>query len=142
MKMKLDDNGALSEIMSEITNIQIIADKQAKAALTEIGKVVQASVTFTAPKSDADSYYYEGDKLNNTHIADDVVYKIKNKKGWPYVSISGGKKTWRKWHLASDGHVALNGRFIPGNHFVDKAMNNCEAKVDNVIDAYAKDVIG
>lgn len=133
---------ALDDIAAEIYKLVEVADKNATPALKEIGGVVSTNVTRVAPVSDNDYYYSKGQKKNNVHLRDDVVFKIKKsrKTKGKYVSISGGKSTWPKWHVVNDGHVAENGKFIPGKHFVEKAMNASESQIDSVIERYLKGV--
>ncbi|MCM1467497.1 MAG: hypothetical protein NC086_05065, partial [Alistipes sp.] len=77
------------------------------------------------------------------HIADDVTRKVKRSKKSKakYVTVSGDEKTWRKWHLANDGHVAKNGKFVPGNHFADKAEIASESSIDRIVEKVMEGVV-
>lgn len=134
---------AITGIMKEVENLHVLAEKESKKALKKIGIAVSSTVAMTAPVSDVEHYYYKGQKKNNVHIADDVVYRVKKsrKAGLYYVSVSGGKNTWQKWHLANDGHVAQNGRFISGNHFVEKAEIKSEQQIESIIEDFIGEVI-
>lgn len=132
---------AIDGIRAEVARMSELMDKESGKALDEIGKVIEANVMMTAPVSDKEYYYYkngkgESSKKENVHIADDVTRKVKRSKEskMKYVTVSGDKKTWRKWHLANDGHVAKNGKFVPGNHFADKAEIKSEHYIDNIIE--------
>lgn len=71
------------------------------------------------------------------------MFKIKRlRKGTgKYVSISGGKKTWAKWHVVNDGHMTSNLRFVPGNHFVDKAEAMSESSIEAIVDTFLGDIV-
>ena len=143
MNVKLDYEGALSGIQQDVSKMLNTAEKDVIPALKHIGGAVAMQVENVAKRSNREFYYSNGKKKPNTHIQDDVVYNVKKsrKSKQNYVSISGGKKTWQKWHLVSDGHVAKNGRFVPGDKFVDKAAKNSEQDVDNIIDMYIRGIL-
>lgn len=143
MKVKLDYEGAVSGLQEEVSKMLNTAENDVKPALEQIGGAVAVQVEKAARRSNREFYYSNGQKKPNTHIQDDVVYKVKKsrKSKQNYVSVSGGKGTWRKWHLVSDGHVAQNGRFIPGDKFVDKAAKNSEQDVDHIIDMFVRGII-
>lgn len=138
-----DYQDTLNGIFAEVNKIVENADRNINPVLNQIGSVVAVNVEMVAPVSDEDFYYYKGKKVSNTHIKDDVVYRVKKsrKMDCKYVSIGGGKKTWAKWHLANDGHVAENGKFVPGNHFVEKAVLKSEDKIESLVDAFVKGVV-
>lgn len=141
--MSIEYDDALKGIMEEVEKVGINIDRNSSRTLSQIGAVVAVEAARAAPRSEEDVYYYKGKPYPNTHIKDDVEFKVKNKRkaGRKYVSIGGGKKTYAKWHLASDGHVAENGRMVQGNHFVEKAVVNSEEKVDAIVDTYLKGAI-
>lgn len=143
MKASIDYENSIQDLQKDISAMLDTLEEGVEPCLKQIGSVVSVEVERTAPRSDSEYYWYKGEKRQNTHIADDVVYKVKKKtyKHGPYVSISGGKKTWPKWVLANDGHVAENGKFIPGNHFVEKSAKASEEKVDGLINRLIKGVI-
>lgn len=134
---------AIDDIRKEVARMSELLDKESGKALDEIGKVIEANVMMTAPVSDKEYYYYKKEKKKNVHIADDVTKKVKKyKKGsGKYVTVYGDKNTWRKWHLANDGHVAKNGKFIPGNHFADKAEIMSEGSIDRIVEKAMEGVV-
>ena len=138
-----DYQSAMNDISKDVNDLVTRADIAIKPALDEIGSVVAINVSRSAPLSDNEFYYYKGQKVSNTHIKDDVEYRIKKsrKMGCKYVSVSGGRKTWAKWHIVNDGHVAPNGRFIRGSHFIEKAIVNSESLINSVVDKFIGDVI-
>lgn len=143
--MSIDYLDAVEGLQKEVEAVLQNANSNSKKCLTRIGTAVAYETSKVAEgiRSDNDYYWYKGEKRTNTHIADDVVYKVKNsrKTKQPYVSISGGKKTWPKWILANDGHVAENGRFIPGNHFVEKSAKASEPAVEQIVDEFIGGII-
>lgn len=133
--VNLDYKEAIDGIRAEVARMSELMDKESGKALDEIGKVIEANVMMTAPVSDRKYYYSNGGKKENVHIADDVTRNVRKSKKSKrkYVTVSGGKNTWRKWHLANDGHVAKNGKFVPGNHFADKAEIMSEGSIDRIV---------
>lgn len=143
MMTGFDYQDTLRDISTEVNKMVENADSNINPTLNQIGAVVAVNVATVAPVSSEEFYYYKGKKVQNTHIKDDVVYKVKKsrKMKCKYVSISGGEKTWAKWHLANDGHVAENGRFIRGSHFLEKAIAKSQEKIESVCDSFIREVI-
>lgn len=143
MKIEMDYKDAINDLQSRVNMLSEKTEANITGCLSKIGSIVALTTGNTAKRSDKEYYWSKGEKKKNTHIADDVVYVVKRgrKTKSPYVTISGGSKTWPKWILANDGHVAENGKFVPGNHFVDKAARLSEEKVDSVIDEFLKGII-
>lgn len=143
MKPTISYQSAIEGINSEIVDMLDKMENGQKKVLAQIGETVAKNVKEVAPESDAEYYYYSGQKKLNVHIKDDVVYKVKHsrKAESNYVSVSGGSKTWRKWHLADEGHVAQNGRFVPGNGFVDKATIISAPAIDHIVDDMIGEII-
>lgn len=135
MKASIEYQKALQGIYDDVTRIQNLADRDIKTVLKRIGIAVKAAVVMIVPESDKKFYYYKGQKKDNTHISQDVEYKVKKSRTTKerYVTISGGKKTWSKWHLANDGHVTPSGKFVPGNYFADKAVVKIENEVEDIV---------
>lgn len=143
MKFDMDYKDAVGELQKDVEQLLSKTDENVAGCLKDIGQIVATETSRTAVRSNNEYYWSKGEKRKNTHIADDVEYKVKKARRTktPYVSISGGKKTWPKWILANDGHVAKNGRFVPGNHFVDKSAKASEEKVDSIIDKFLREVV-
>ncbi len=139
---------AIDGIRAEVARMSELMDKESGKALDEIGKVIEANVMMTAPVSDKEYYYYkngkgESSKKENVHIVDEVEKRVKRyRKGTgKYVTVSGGEHTWRKWHLANDGHVAADGKFKKGNNFADKAEIKSEASIDRIVEKAMEGVV-
>lgn len=143
MKASVSYKEVLEGMQINVSRIQELTEKRMKDALNKIGIAVKSAVAMTVPVSDKESYWYKGNKRENVHIADDIEYKIKKAKRTKelYVTISGGKKTWAKWHVANDGHVAQNGKFIQGNYFADKAVVKAENEIDDIVDSFLQEVV-
>ena len=111
--------------------------------MEKIGVAVESAITATVPKSDKEFYWYEGSERESVHIADDIEHRIKKARGTKelYVTISGGEKTWQKWLVVNDGHVAQNGKFVPGNYFADKAVLKAENEIDDIVDSFLQEVV-
>lgn len=143
MAFTMDYLEAIQGIQEDVERLLKNADTDSKKCLNRIGIAISYETSKTAKRSKNDYYWSKGEKKQNVHIADDVVYKVKKsrKTNQNYVSISGGKKTWPKWILANDGHVAQNGRFIPGNHFVEQSVKNSENAVDQIVNEYVGGIV-
>lgn len=124
---------ALDAIFEEVKAVAEYPEKHHKEVLKKIGEAVKKNVVAVsnAVRSDEDQI----------HIADDVTIKVsRTKNKQPYVSVKGGRLTGYKWIFVNDGHYAANGKFVPGNHFVDIAAQASEHEVDTIVDAYMKEV--
>lgn len=161
MKASVDYGNALENMQGDIQKLLENADANINPTLRKIGSVIATEATRHAPehqsqylahmpdgsvrwvKSNPDYYWSKGQKKPNTHIAKDVTYKIgkARKTKSKFVSVSGGSKTWPKWILANDGHVASNGRFIAGSHFVEKTEKASEKYVDHIVDEFLKGIV-
>lgn len=143
MKPTISYQTAMEGINDEIVEMLDKMENSPRQVLAQIGEVVAKNVEAVAPVSGEEYYYDSGQKKPNVHIKDDVVFKVKysRKAESNYVSVSGGPKTWRKWHLADEGHVAQNGKFIPGSGFVDKATIMSEAAIDHIVDDMIGEII-
>ena len=143
MKANIQYKEQIEDIQKNVARIQKYADSEVKPVLTEVGRTISAVITLTAPESDKEYYYRKGQKLKNVHISQDVVKKKKKSRTTKsyYVTVSGGKKTWRKWHLANDGHIAENGRYVRGNYFVERAEVKSESKVNTIVDNFLRGMV-
>jgi len=143
MKMSLNYQDAVNNLQNDVSKMLETADNTVNKSLKEIGMVLSVAVSKNAPRSNNDYYWSNGVKKQNTHIADDVTYKVGKAKRTktPYVSVSGDKSTWPKWIVANDGHVATNGKFVPGNHFVEISAAASETYVDNIVNNFMKGIV-
>lgn len=140
----IDYIDAINSIMEEVSDLERAAESVSIKALNEIGAIVADSVRQTASRSEEEFYWYKKEKHARVHIADDVVTsgaKKSRKQNKYYVSVSGGKKTWHKWQFVSDGHVAKNGTYVPGNHFDERALLKAQGKIDSIVDGCIGEVI-
>lgn len=134
MRVKFETDGAVKDISDQIMMLRNVTSARKQSQILErVGKTVKARVERAIDqcrRTVPDSY-----KKRHEHIRDDVVYKVKSSRraGGKYVSISGGRSTWRLWHLVNDGHVQ-DGIFTPGNHFIDRAVTLSEDEVMRIID--------
>lgn len=64
------------------------------------------------------------------HMADDVVIKTgKDKYGYRYAKVGGGKKTGTLWHIVNDGTYKNK-----ATHFMDNVISETSSEVDGIID--------
>lgn len=65
------------------------------------------------------------------HMADDVVIKAgKDKYGYRYAKVGGGKKTGTLWHIVNDGTYKNK-----ATHFMDNVINETSSEVEGTIDS-------
>ena len=101
-----------------------------------IGSTVKGNVQLNMPRSNKIK------KKKIPHMQDDVQFAIKtSNKGERYVSIRGGKKTGKLWHLVNDGHVAEDGTVVSGNHFIDRALSQSEKEIESIVDSFLEGVV-
>lgn len=131
------DKSGWEDIQKEVGQIQrMFNDNDIKEILRKIGTAIKKHVKEYAPKSE------ESRKMGEKHIKDDITFKIKkNRNGELYVSVRGGRDTGYKWNWVNGGHIAQNGKFIPGSHFVDKAQISAESDINSILDNYLKKVV-
>lgn len=64
------------------------------------------------------------------HMADDVVIKIgRDKYGYRYAKVCGGKQTGTLWHIVNDGTYKNN-----ATHFMDNVISESENEIQAIID--------
>ena len=143
MKASVSYEEVLEGIQIDISRLLKLAEDKRREALEKIGVAVESAITATVPRSDNVFYWYEGSKRESVHIAEDIEHRIKKARGTKelYVTISGGEKTWQKWLVVNDGHVAQNGKFVPGNYFADKAVVKAENEIDDIVDSFLQEVV-
>lgn len=69
-------------------------------------------------------------RRRKVHMADDVVIKTgKDKYGYRYAKVGGGKKTGTLWHIVNDGTYKNK-----ATHFMDNVISETSSEVDGIID--------
>ena len=69
-------------------------------------------------------------RLREVHMADDVVVRTgKDKYGYRYAKIQGGKQTGTLWHIVNDGTYRSK-----ATHFMDNSMSEADQDIQNAID--------
>ena len=64
------------------------------------------------------------------HMADDVVIKTgKDKYGYKYAKVGGGKHTGTLWHIINDGTYRTK-----ATHFMDRTISETEGEIQSIID--------
>ena len=77
-------------------------------------------------------------KSAHTHMADDVVIKTgKDKYGYRYAKVGGGKRTGTLWHIVNDGTYKNR-----ATHFMDNAISQSESEVQAIIDKELRRALG
>lgn len=77
-------------------------------------------------------------QTNHVHMADDVVIKTgKDKYGYRYAKVGGGKNTGTLWHIVNDG-TYIN----KATHFMDNAISDTQSEVQAIIDQELRRALG
>lgn len=132
----------IQKFVGELQN-KVSDEKLIKRMLREIGKYIKEVVHKYAPARSANPSYSDAGMDNYKHIVDDITFSVKRSKSEDnhYVSIKGGKWTGYKWLWVNDGHVAQDGTFVPGCHFVDKAEKASTDGVNEIVEKYVKEAL-
>lgn len=130
------------DIEHYVANLQNkMNDNELKKVLRKIGAQVKKKVKQYAPNKTQNPSYSDFGEGEYKHIKDDITYKVKkSSSGQLYVSVKGGKTTGYKWHWVNEGHIAQNGHFIPGTHFVDKAEASASDDINDAVDKFMEDL--
>lgn len=136
-----DGEEVFLDIMNEISRIPALVEKEEKKVMKKIGGIIAENVKRNLPESDPGG---RGDYKGNhpyVHMKDDIKVTTATKNGVACVTIKGGKKTGFKWHLVNDGTRDTEGhRRTDGLHFIEKAMEQSEAKIETLIDDLVREV--
>lgn len=118
-------------------------EKTIKSCLKSVGEHIKQNVKRYAPKHSQNPSYSDFNKSEYKHILDDITFVVKKSKsaGQYYVSVKGGKTTGYKWLWVNNGHVAQNGTFVQGTHFVDKAEQSSADGINEIVDNYIKEAM-
>lgn len=119
--------GALNELADEILMMDDTLKSRIKETAQKIGKDLKANTERAIPRSVKPTH--------GVHMADDVVLNVTAGAKKASITVKGGKRTGSLWFIVDNGHVAQNGKFVPGAHFTDKAYSQTEVQgpVDSLI---------
>lgn len=142
MKATMNDDG-WRELEEYVGTLQTkMDDKTLKQVLRKVGQAMKKKVLQYAPGKTQNPSYADFNQSEYKHIREDITYKVrKSSTGQLYVSVKGGKTTGYKWHWLNEGHIAQNGRFVPGTHFVDKAEASSADDINEAIDEFLEDIL-
>lgn len=147
--IKISENfdEVMVSIRQEVALIQkeLEDDKAVRQCLKNIGKALQKHVKKFAPNHSLHPSYSDVySKSMYKHIKDDVQYSVKKSRlsKQLYVSVHGGDWTGYKWLWVNDGHTTQKGEWIPGTHFVDKAVSASQDEISQIVDEYIKEALG
>ena len=136
MKVKVEHTDAIKGISDSLERMENNLKYGRDDCLKIIGSTVKGNVQTVMPRSNVKK------KKRMPHMQDDVEFEIKtSSKGERYVSVRGGKKTGKLWHLVNDGHVAEDGTVVSGKHFIETAVAQSEKEIDTIIDSFLVGVL-
>lgn len=149
MKATIEYQNAIQGMRQEVLALRVLVDEDMEQAFFDIGAILKLQVENALPRSDKSVDVRKSTRKKHVHLQDDVKYWVgKSKKtGNRYVSVYGGKDTGYKWGWVNDGHVFkrsrkdTSGKFIPGIHFLEKALARAESMIEDVIDEALEKVV-
>jgi len=128
-----DYSDAITGMTTEISKIEMLADKDARKALKDCGNVYKRNC----------SAFCKTGKWDGVGDGARVSVKKSRQSGQLYLVVKGAKGRASLWHLANDGFIHWrSGNKVPGNHFVDKAESASEADVEAIIDKAIDAMLG
>lgn len=145
MKINLEFERPLQDIVSEVLRMENIMESEQEEILTEIGKELKKQVREQLPKSDSgNDGYASGGRYK--HMRDDIKVTVNGKKaktGVTGVTVHGGKETAYKWHMLDDGTRNKDGSVhTPALHFTSKAQNAAAGKIESLLNNLERKVTG
>lgn len=141
-KASIEYQEAIKGLKSEVLKLGDIVDEEMEQAFFDIGAIIQRQVIGSLPRSDKEVDVRKSTRKKHHHLQDDVKYWVgKSKKsGQRYVSIYGGRNTGYKWGWINDGYVnAKSQNFVPGIHFLEKALLRAEGMIESTVDDYLEE---
>ena len=144
VKASLEFTQAVDGLKAEVQNLKVLTDDEMEDAFFEIGAILKLQIEKILPRSLKEKDSRKGSSKKHTHLQDDVKYwvGIAKKSGQRYVSAFGGKETGYKWAWVNDGYIhAKTKRFVPGIHFLEKALNNSEGMIEDAIDDHLEKAV-
>ena len=135
---------AVLELRKDVLRLRDLTDESMEDAFFEIGAILKRQIENVLPRSTREEDSRKGVKRKHHHLKDDVKYWVglSKKSQQRYVSAFGGKDTGYKWGWINDGHVdKRTGNFIPGIHFLEKALDRSENMIEGAIDDALEKVV-
>ena len=149
MRATLEYQKAIQDIKQEVLTLTVLVDDEMEQAFFDIGAILKLQVENSLPRSDKSVDVRKSTRKKHIHLKDDVKYWVGKSKrtGNRYVSVYGGKDTGYKWGWVNDGHVfkrsrkQTSGQFVPGIHFLEKALSRAEGMIDSTINEYLEEAV-
>lgn len=136
MKIDLEFERPLDEIVTELLRMENIMESEQQDLMTKIGKEIKKKVQNFLPKS--------GESGAHKHMREDIKVTVNGKKaktGITGVTVHGGKDTAFKWHLLDDGTRNPDGSVhTPAIHFTSKAMQAATPRIEMLINELERSV--
>ena len=126
--------GALNELADEFVKMNDSLKEDIKDCATEIGNNLKNNTIEVL------NNHKTREPKHGTYFADDVKMTTRANDKRASITVRGGKVTGPLWWTVDNGHVAQNGRFVPGIHFTDEAYGHTE--VARPVDELIQRVLG
>lgn len=144
MKATLEYQNAIAGLKQEVLTLTTLVDEDMEQAFFDIGAILKLQVENALPRSDKEVDVRKSTRKKHIHLKDDVKYWVGKSKrtGNRYVSVYGGKDTGYKWGWVNDGFIhAKSKNYVPGIHFLEKALSRAEGMIESTINDYLEDVV-
>lgn len=118
--------GFKMRVIEDKVDLQVLikdSDAIGEKIMNRCGKVIKTRV-----ESNLNSIRTQ--QMTHKHMADDVVVRTgKDKYGYRYTKVGGGKETGTLWHIVNDGTYVSD-----PTHFMDNAISQSENDIQQIID--------
>lgn len=111
----------LNELSNEFLFMNNALKEDIREVAKEIGTELKRNTEASIPRR------AEGPK-HGVHLADDVKMSVSVNDKKATITVKGGKKTGSLWWNVDNGHIAKNGKFVPGVHFTDIAHSSVDVE--------------
>lgn len=123
--------GALNDLADEFLQMDNNLKSRIRETAESIGQQLKRNTEIAIPRTKVATH--------GVHMADDVKLSVRVSDKKASITVNGGKKTGSLWFIVDNGHVAKNGKFVPGVHFTDKAYRATE--VERPVDKLVQEIL-
>lgn len=123
------------QIVEDTINLQTLinaTDEVGEKIMQKCASVLKVRVQGNLKSLQKTHFNKKGYPLKRTrevHMSDDVVIKTgKDKYGYRFAKVQGGKQTGTLWHLVNDGTFSTS-----ATHFMDNAISEVESEIEMII---------
>ena len=126
------------DAINDLANEFLKMDASLKSEITETAREIGSQLKNNV--SGILSAHRTKEPKHGTYFSDEVRMRVNSSDKRTVITVSGGKQTGPLWWTVDNGHVAKNGKFVPGIHFTDTAYGQTDVTqtVDRMIQRVTK----